>query len=225
MANFNLKKDIEFVLDKYPKLKLHNNILSGEIDIFDNNDTYYSSYEIKVVIPKEYPYSFPEVYETSGKIPRIADRHINDDEGNCCLCVLQEADIRAKRGITIFDFLDEYVAPFLANQIYFEANGEWANGEYKHGISGIIQYYCELFKTQDIKLILKGFDFYKAKSTKSYEICFCGSGKKLKKCHQKAFFEVEKMSSKRILDDYLYLSFINFNQTRHIYETKPLNPY
>ena len=211
LGKSDFKEDIELVLGRYPKLGLANNVLSGEIDVFDNNDTYYSSYEIKIIIPTEYPHDFPSVYETSGKIPRIADRHINDDEGNCCVCVLQEADIRAQRGITILSFINEYVIPFFANQIYFEANGEWANGEYEHGLAGILQYYCEIFETRDIELILKGFDIYINNSIKLYEMCFCESGKKYKKCHQKAFFELGKMSKKRILDDYFYLLFINYS--------------
>ncbi|MDR2410815.1 MAG: hypothetical protein LBE13_22260 [Bacteroidales bacterium] len=123
MENSDLKDDIRLVLHKYPKLELVDNVLSGEIDIFDKNDTYYSSYQVKIIIPREYPHEFPSVNETEGRIPRIADRHINDEDGDCCLCVLQEADIRAKRGITILNFIDEYVIPFFANQVYFESNG------------------------------------------------------------------------------------------------------
>ncbi|MCL2311128.1 MAG: hypothetical protein FWC41_01375 [Firmicutes bacterium] len=205
MANSDLNEDLSLVLAKYPKLELVDNTLLGEIDIFDNNDNYYSSYEIKITIPKGYPHIFPSVYETGGKIPRIADRHIND-VGDCCVCVLQDADIRAKREITITNFINEYVIPFFANQIYYEANGEWANGEYKHGLAGILQYYCEIFETQDIKVILKGVDIFLKGNTKLYEKCFCGSDKKIKKCHRKTFLELGKMSKKRINDDYVYLS-------------------
>ena len=210
MVNSDLNEDLSLVLAKYPKLELADNTLLGEIDIFDNNDNYYSSYEIKIAIPKGYPHVFPSVCETGGRIPRIADRHINNDEGDCCVCVLQEADIRAKRGITILDFINEYVIPFFANQIYYEANGEWANGEYKHGLAGILQYYCETFETQDIKVILKGIDIYLKDNTKPYERCFCGSGKKIKRCHRKALFELGYMSKKRILDDYSYLLFMDY---------------
>jgi hypothetical protein len=50
--------------------------------------------------------------------------------------VTQE-DIRKRTGITIKEFIFEYVIPFFASQIYFETNNNsWANGDYIHGYNG-----------------------------------------------------------------------------------------
>lgn len=209
MGDFDIKEDLNDVMAIFPKLELVKSSLIGEIDIYDDENVYYDSFNININIPEKYPYEFPVLHEISNKIPRIIDRHISE-EGKCCVCVTQEEDIRSKRGIKIKDFMFEYVIPFLANQIYFEGNKKWANGEYKHGLAGIFQYYYELFETRNIELILKGLKTYLDKSLKPYEKCFCGSGKKLKKCHQRFFFELEKMSNKRINDDYFYFSIVYF---------------
>lgn len=215
---FDLENDIEEVLSTFPKLNYNGKELIGEIDIFDKEDNYCSSFNIKVLLANNYPYEFPILYESGNDIPHIIDRHIGHD-GSCCVCVTQEEDIRKSRGITIKEFMSEYVVPFFANQTYFDLNnGTWANGEYQHGYNGFAQYYQELFHTQDINIILNGFKYFFSKSLKSYEKCFCGSGLKYKKCHLKTHIEMSKISLERLKEDYEYLNcralYINYSLNR-----------
>jgi hypothetical protein len=205
MTEYDLKNDVEEVLKLFPKFTYNGKNIAGEIDIYDSNDKYYSSFIIKISIPPRYPFEFPILYECRNDIPHIIDRHISMD-GSCCVCVTQEEDIRKRTGITIKEFIFEYVIPFFANQIYFETNNNsWANGDYLHGYNGFIQYYQELFKTMDINIIVLGFRCFFAKSMKSYEKCFCGSNLKYRKCHLKALDQMEKMSSLRLKNDYKLL--------------------
>lgn len=205
MIEYNLESDVKEVLKLFPKFAYEEKNIAGEIDIYDNNDEYYSSFIIKISIPPKYPFEFPTLYECGNDIPHIIDRHIYRN-GSCCVCVTQEEDIRKKTGITIKEFIFEYVIPFFANQIYFETNNNsWANGDYLHGYSGFIQYYQELFSTKDINTIVLGFRCFFSKSIKPYEKCFCGSELKYKKCHLKAHTQMAKMSSYRLKDDFKLL--------------------
>ena len=216
---FELNDNIKETLNLYPKLKLYDDensqYLKGELDIFDDDDNYCYTYSIRLNIPKNYPYSFPNLFEENNKIPKVADRHMYKS-GECCVCIMQEEDVRSKHGITIKQFIKEFAIPFFANQIYYENNEkkEWANGDYKHGIDGIVQFYQELFKCTSLKNILLEIENAININIKHYEKCFCGSGIKYKKCHRNIHNELMKLSRKRILLDYKFIYIQNENKAK-----------
>ncbi len=205
---FNLGKDINSVLNTYPKLKYfykgNNRCLLGEIDIFDTDNNYCDSFNVRIMIPKDYPMSFPKLYEIGNKIKTIDSSHINEDE-SCCVCSLQEEDIRKRKGITIFEYIKEFTIPFLANILYYRENGEYANGEYKHGIEGIIQYYQELLNKNQVDEILCEINTITTNKFKRNAECYCGSGLKLKKCHLNTVNELNKLSKERLSEDILIM--------------------
>lgn len=208
-----IEKDIRDVCNSYPKLKFIDGTIKniyysclGEIDIFDNKGEYWGSFEIFFNISKNYPFTFPIVYETSKIIPNNADRHINTD-GSCCLTVLQKAIIETKKGISILKFIKNYIIPYLANQLYFEQNKKWANGEYLHGKDGIIQFYIEetqLNSIDEIIHLLKNIPTIKKLGRN--DNCFCGNNKKLKDCHLNKIQDILLLPDNRINDDILILS-------------------
>jgi hypothetical protein len=204
MQRNDLKKDLEKVLLQFPKLAVDNSnektCLRGEIDIFDKEGTYWDSYFIKIVVPIGYPYAFPELFETSNKFPHVEDRHANI-EGNCCLCSLQEEDIISQKGISMCDFIHRYVIPFLANQIYYDLIGTWANGEYKHGYDGILQYYQELLEMADLKKVYDLITLLKTNTFQRNDNCYCGENKKIKYCHLKQYSTFKSISLKRVNKD------------------------
>lgn len=204
MQRNDLKKDLEKVLLQFPKLAINESngktCLKGEIDIFDKEGTYWDSYFIKIVVPRGYPYAFPELFEISGKFPHVEDRHANT-EGNCCLCSLQEEDIVSQKGISICDFIHRYVIPYLANQIYYDLTGTWANGEYKHGEDGILQYYQELLETDDLKRVYDLIILLKTSTFHRNDDCYCGEDKKIKHCHLKQYSLFKSISLRRVDKD------------------------
>lgn len=199
-----LGKDIEIVTNIYPKLKFINKLnckyLTGEIDIFDSEDNYRDSFNIKITIPKNYLFQFPKLFELDEKIKQIDNSHIYKD-GSCCVCCLQEEDIRKRKGITIIEYISEYVIPFLANILYYRERGEYANGEYKHGIDGVIQYYQELLNKQLIDDILSEIGIITSNKFRRNETCYCGSGLKFKKCHLSIVSQINRLSKNRLLED------------------------
>lgn len=205
-----IEKDFNAVSEKFPKLileKFRNGIYhcEGEIDIFDNNNNYWDSFEIKIKLPKGYPYSFPKVFIVGNRIPHEDDRHINED-ASCCVAVLQEETLRASRGITIIQFINEYVIPFFANQLYFEKHHKWANGDYLHSIEGIIQFYKEqthLGSAEEIILFLKKLPTIKQLSRN--DRCFCNSELKYKNCHLLQLNKILSLPINRINQDLLLI--------------------
>jgi hypothetical protein len=183
----SIQKDIEILLDQFPKLESRTVekkfIIAGEIDIFDATEIYWDSFKIELIVPFEYPYAFPKMFETSKKIPRIEDRHINQD-GSCCVTVLHRELLYSRRGINLLTYVIKFAIPYFANQLFFEKEGRWAAGEYQHGNDGILQFYLEdsgVKSFDELIDILFRFDLYKKCGRN--EACICGSYTKFKNCH------------------------------------------
>ena len=50
-----------------------------------NGDRVAKRYSLEIALPPDYPFSLPAVWETGGRIPREADRHVFPAPG--CLCL------------------------------------------------------------------------------------------------------------------------------------------
>lgn len=212
MQKLTLDKDLNEVLEIFPKLKLFEKdkkkTIGGEIDIFDAAGNYVNSFDINVVVPRNYPYGFPLLFETSNKFEHIPDRHINE-EGSCCVCSLQESDLISQKGIAIKDFFLGYVVPYLANQLYFDSEEEWANGDYEHGAEGILQFYRELFEMEPIHEVINLLSFFNTHKMNRNDNCFCGKKEKLKRCHLQTYTIIKDLSKARIEYDILVLKWLS----------------
>jgi hypothetical protein len=202
MRPSSVKNDLSEVVKRFPKLRAGDGakFLEGEIDIFDADNNYVDCFNIKVQIQKNYPFGMPALFETAGKLDHLPDRHFNTDE-SCCVCSLQEADLVGQKGISINRFMDDYVVPFLANQIYFDSENEWANGEYAHGVPGIFQYYSELLKMAHLETVLTALKRIGKRKYNRNENCFCGNKRKLKHCHGKEYTTIRCLSYRRLNND------------------------
>jgi hypothetical protein len=211
MQKLNLDKDLIEVLEMFPKLKLFEKdkkkTVCGEIDIFDAADNYVDSFTINVAVPRNYPHGFPLLFETGKKFEHIPDRHINED-GSCCVCSLQESDLIRQKGISIKEFFLKYVIPYLANQLYFDSEEVWANGDYGHGAEGILQYYQELFEMESIEEVINLLSFFNTHKMNRNDDCFCGKKDKLKRCHLKTYNIIKNLSKRRIENDILALKWL-----------------
>jgi len=114
----SLNEDLEKVLKKYSGLSIQYfddipSSISGAFILNDNNNVEQGRWNIRILIPKKYPYGFPILYETSNKIDPSEDTHKRDD-GSICV----ELDIIwlhiARQGITILDFIDQYVIKYFS---------------------------------------------------------------------------------------------------------------
>lgn len=211
MQKLTLDKDLNEVLEMFPKLKLFEKdkkkTISGEIDIFDAVGNYVNSFDINVAVPRNYPHGFPLLFETSNKFEHIPDRHINED-GSCCVCSLQESDLISQKGIAIKDYFLRYVIPYLANQLYFDSEEEWANGDYEHGAEGILQFYQELFEMEAIEEVIDLLSFLNTQKMNRNDTCFCGKKEKLKRCHLQTYTIIKDLSKRRIEYDILALKWL-----------------
>lgn len=163
-------------------------------------------FSIKLELPRTFPKGEPKLFETVGRIPHEADRHINHD-GSCCFGIW-EAWCASVEPVTFQKFLDGPVRDFFFGQHFYEQRKEWPYGEFKHGKDGLLQSYAEVLgckpKVETIRYRLRLFS--KTWPRGHWE-CVCGSGCQIRSCCTEIYnkppvFRKSAMLMKKRFDQY-----------------------
>lgn len=173
----------------YPDLRLEEkkdkksrHEITGNIDIVDSEDHVWGTFNITIFVSTKYPFLFPDLRLNDNQIPKKYNRHF-DKNGFACVCGVIEKKEQEIKGIKICQYIKQYVIPFFANQIHYDAYPElgYLNGDYSHFKKGVIEAFYEEFKTNDRTIVLDKIKRIKSKIGRNKN-CFCGSQKKLKYC-------------------------------------------
>lgn len=198
---------IDSVIKKFPNLKITELggvlVLKGILDIINEHEEVAGSFSIEIKYSVDFPYRFPLLYEVGGDIPNLANWHKYSDD-RCCITVEPDEILKCKDGISVITFIENYAIPYFANQIFRKQNGEYKNGEYSHGAIGLLEFYSVLFQTSDKSKWREYVNFVnsgKAIKVGRNERCFCGSGIKYKNCHNKIFYNINRLGAKQIIKD------------------------
>jgi len=157
------------------------------------------------------------------KITDFRDLHIYKDGSSVCLCPQPQFIERILNGKSkSFPLLiDELVVPFFYQQSYFEHYGDWPIKNFSHGYPAIFEYYLRKKNNDEnnnklqLRLCVASFKMLAQtepnkyletlvetrKVIKSISKCFCGSGKKYKKCHRRTFSKEAKAGFNTFLSD------------------------
>lgn len=187
----DFKAEAELIIKCYPKLHLKEQpgpiILAGEVDLITPEDEILDTYQLEIHQSDEYPFSFPWVYETGGKIPINIDWHIYEDTGRCCIKVPPEEEVICKKGLSLADFIKLELLPYLFNQTFRRDNGYFIN-ERGHGVLGLLEYYGEKLGTTNVAEIIRLLYYiYKNPEPNRVAECFCGKKQKYRRCHRDAY--------------------------------------
>jgi hypothetical protein len=150
-------------------------------------------YLIEIEFKPDYPESLPIVREIGGQIPRTLDFHINPTSGDACLFVPDERWWVFPPGSTFQSFLNGPVRNFFLSQALVSLGQPWPFGQRPHGAAGILEFYKELLKTDDIDTIIRYLEYIMKPKIKGHWDCPCGNGKRLRICHRD---QVQDLSSK-----------------------------
>jgi len=177
--------------DEYPSLhiQIENNIIyiRGTLFLYNKEKTKeIDHYSVEIEIPNDYPEAIPLVREIGGRLPKIADRHLNSD-GTACLFYPEERLSVYPTNSTIIDFIKGPVYKFFLEQTYFDltakrdGKGIWLYGEWKHGEDGAIEFYSEkldinIRNKEELLKILR--NYVTKEEIKGHWDCYCGSEKK-----------------------------------------------
>lgn len=141
-------------------------------------------FSIEIELAKDHPESLPIVREIAGRIPRSADRHVNATDGMACVLLPDECWRFWPKGSSLLAYMTGPLRNYFLGQIAVEMGQPWPFGEWRHGADGILEYYTELLKTNDVCVIANFLDCLRAVKTKGHWLCPCGSGKRLRDCHR-----------------------------------------
>ncbi|MRT17512.1 hypothetical protein F3C99_11155 [Vitellibacter sp. q18] len=202
-----MENEIQKVLEKYQELKYEKekNILSGILNISSGD-----SYEVLIKLDS-YPRFFPVVFEMGGRIPRKADRHIYTNSGSCCFTTRAQSQILLKTRIrSLLQFMDEIVVRYFENNSYFEINKRYFGEAYNHGIKGVVEGYQDILGVEDLQLIFKviGQRIKNLKINRN-DLCYCESGRKLKRCHGESYRNFRKIEREVVVSDFKNLIQLN----------------
>ena len=205
-----IKQQFEKLIQKFPNLRLCEDspgqwVIRGKLSFSASfqNIPIEDTFSVMIVLPKDYPQSPPVVQETGGRIP--ADFHQNPDR-TLCVGIPIEVRQRFKKEPTLLAFMERLLVPYLYSYSYYEKYGKLPFGEFAHGGKGIREYYQELFKTDDICIMLELLKIMANGSYRGHHLCPCNSGKILRKCHGPLMLELINGHTKEIfLKDFLYI--------------------
>lgn len=180
-----IARQYEDAIQKFPKLHLPTKIgetweINGCIDVIDDEGCYWDTYDIKIVVPPQFPDELFELYETGDKIPKEADWH---NSTTCCLSTPAIMFSEMRGNVTLLNWLEKFAHPFLANHVYKVRTGHYANDEFEHGDIGIVQGYFKLFNTTNKNEVIERLALMVGtKKLGRNDKCFCGSNEKYKRC-------------------------------------------
>ena len=145
-------------------------------------ETIEDSFEIKLMIPENYPSSLPTVFEIAEKIDREYE-HINSDRSLCLAVPMEERELFLKKP-TLLGFINNLVVPYFYSYIFWKKYGYYPFGEAAHGREGIQQYYQDLFQSKNQSALKLGLYMVAKNGYRGHHSCPCGSGRILFRCHK-----------------------------------------
>lgn len=190
------------VIEKYKDLsfKIEQGIpcVFGSINLLDEDGSIENTYQIEIKAVIDYPFCFPLLFETGGRIPKNVDWHIFEKTGNCCITSPPEEFIICNSGLNLLQFIDNQVVNYFYSQIFRNQNGYFLK-ERSHGSKGWIEFFEETFMTKNIFNIEFGLmQILEGNKIDRVSKCFCGSGKKYRKCHKKSYDILSKLTNDNV---------------------------
>lgn len=170
-------------------------ILSGELQRrvrFKDYEPHEISHSLTILIPTDYPFELPIVFENKNQIKKVSSNHINPD-GSFCLGSPIRLKLVLKKSVDFKDFFESCVLPYLYAVSVNQENGQgFVFGELEHGDEGLLSDFKELFhleKTESVYQMLKVL--WSKKKAANKMNCPCGCDKRVTQC--KYFNNVVKM--------------------------------
>ena len=167
------ERDTDFVADISVKT-------SSKMEINSGGRTFFLSYMLAIVIPKNFPVDLPKTYDCSKKVNKRFD-HVNPG-GSLCLATDIDLRLRLQQGDPLRKYF-EIVVQYLTEFEYWSETGRYPVLPRSHGASGVVESYQELLKVDNLSIIRKLVKCIPVKSSYRNLQCPCGSGVKFKYCH------------------------------------------
>lgn len=178
-----IRRDLEA---RYPSLTLGEDngvyTVSGSYDLRQDGRLI-ARYRLRIELPGGYPETIPLFYETGNRILRTQDNHINESNGTLCLGVTEQIWLDLGGQFELLPLLDRHLRSYLIGATSMLAGKGWPFGERSHGADGLCEFYGEKIGTTDPLAVLDLILLLMGGVVKGHWDCPCGSGARLRDCH------------------------------------------
>lgn len=167
------------------------------------NEIFEDYFFLEIYVPTSFPEDIPTVKTTDGKIRANNYKGHVYANGQFCLEVNTAIAAFLQEHPSLLAFLTKYLDPYLCGFLFYRKHKYFPFGEHKHGVPGMLDYYCELFETTNIKVAYSLLACLFRENLKGHFQCPCQSGKRYRDCHRDKINEL-KVSSlyERYKDDF-----------------------
>lgn len=165
------------------------------------------NFKLQLFIPNNYPLGFPEVRELSQCIDKNYP-HLYEN-GQLCLASNIELRLYLSQNADIYQFVENYIIPYLYTYKYYDNYGVYPFGERSHGIDGDVEYLKELFNVSEQEQVINILFFIVRYNYRGHLLCPCGSNKKVRNCHGNIFKKVINANLQNYLTKILLQIFDN----------------
>lgn len=154
-------------------------------------------FEIRIIVPENYPKKLPSVIELQGKVHSDYE-HLYE---NGCFCLATPLAARQAFNLrpTLLGFVKNLVVPYLYSYRYWEMHGAYPFDDRSHGALGLIEHYLDLFNVEANPEILKGLKRIVKYGYRGHHPCPCGSGNIIRKCHKDVVREISRNDTRNIV--------------------------
>ena len=185
------EQECSFIHRNFPDVEISINagkvLLVGTFPLVDPDGSIIKNYRLGVEFPIHYPDWIPNVIMLEPGVEKNPDRHIESD-GKGCLCLPHSALSYFPEGITFERFWEVLVVPWLIGQAHYEEYNEWPFDAWDHGMEGILQGFVGVLGFDDEEIVRSFLKLLVRKNpVKGHILCPCGSGKKIRNCHQELY--------------------------------------
>lgn len=147
------------------------------------------AYDICDIISKQYPH----IYNNS----------------KLCVGIDAEQKIFLNEGHDLNDWIHKYLEGYYAIYFYFKKYGVYPNGQYQHGIPGILEFYYKYFNLNDIPNKFFILKYIMMNRYNGGNWCPCGEEKRLRSCHSSIILDCKsdkyiELLKKEYLENKLY---------------------
>lgn len=178
--------------------------LRGEYnyDLSYNNHIYSGSCNLILQISKRFPSEIPKLF----LLERPPNMEHFFSDGSACLATVGELTKYLVTKPSFTEFFNDFIHPFIFTTRWFLDFNSYPFGERSHGLSGILDFYvndCEL----SVESLQEMFRIVKYKKYRGHNYCFCGSEKKLRKCHGQEILSImnDDVLRNTLIQEYDYI--------------------
>jgi ubiquitin-protein ligase len=197
--------EIETLLEQQPllsKTKVDGGVnIIGKYKICNQleDEVFEDYFAIEIFVPDGFPDDIPAVKTTDGRIRASNYKEHVYTDGQFCLEIDTAIVVFLQDNPSLLVFLTRYLDTYLCGFLFYRKHKRLPFGERKHGISGLMDYYCELFDITDIKATFSLLTCLFKDNLKGHIQCPCQSGKRYRNCHRE---RINELRSSRLYERY-----------------------